>query len=44
MYDSQDVRKHRPPGKVLTVNLERHKLETVLEQYKDFIPAKKICF
>ena len=31
-------------GKVLTVNLGQHKLKKILELYKAFIPAKKICF
>ena len=34
----------RPPGKVLTVNLGQHKLETMSELYISFILAQKMCF
>ena len=34
----------RPLEKVLIVELEQNKPETMLEQYQAFISAEKICF
>ena len=38
------MHKCRLPVKVLVVELGQNKIETMFEQYKTFIYAKKICF
>ena len=40
--DSDSQNAFETPGKVLTVNLGHYKLETILEQNKAFIPAKRL--